>query len=138
MTAPIVCVARCWTCGAPLTDKPEGWCSYVCERTTPVLRWACTCGRFIAQSSIDETDHRDDTTYYGIRTDTRYSCSRCGTVEGEPRLVEVGTMIIPADEYEQIRDRYSVTLRDDAIDPRRTSPIASLLGMTRTPVDNST
>lgn len=32
--------------------------------TYPVLRWQCRCGRFVAESAITETNHRDDSYYY--------------------------------------------------------------------------
>lgn len=95
MTA-FICVPRCFTCGENLNEAAEGWCSELCERTIPVHRWACHCGRFIAEASIETVDHRDDSSYYGIRTDWSYTCSRCGTVtDDEPILVAVGSMIVP-------------------------------------------
>lgn len=63
--------------------------------TYPVLRWQCRCGRFVAESAITETNHRDDSYYYGVRTETQYSCSRCGLVDDSPRLIEVGHRPMP-------------------------------------------
>lgn len=57
-------------------------------------RFACHCGRFLAQSAIRETNHHDDSRYYGIRTEVEWDCSRCGTVKGEewePRIVATAT-----------------------------------------------
>jgi hypothetical protein len=56
----------------------------------PVLRWACDCGRFVAEASIKSTDYRDDNYYFGIRTESEFHCSRCGLKQGIPRLIEVG------------------------------------------------
>ena len=53
-------------------------------------RWACRCGRFLAESAIRHTDHRDDSRYYGVRSEVEWDCSRCGTVKGEewePQIV---------------------------------------------------
>jgi hypothetical protein len=57
-------------------------------------RFACECGRFLAESVIRYTDHLDDSAYYGIRTEVEWDCSRCGTVKGkawEPRIVVIAT-----------------------------------------------
>lgn len=57
------------------------------------LRWACpNCGRFVAESDIVSTDRVDPTAYYGVTPWTAVECSRCGWVEGEPRLVDVGAV----------------------------------------------
>ena len=58
---------------------------------SPILRWSCHCGRFIAQQDICERDYRDPGTYYGVSTETHFHCSRCGMRKHEPRLVEVGS-----------------------------------------------
>lgn len=70
--------------------------------TYNVTRFACHCGRFLAESAIRHTDHRDDSRYYGIRTEVEWDCTRCGTVKGEewePALVCLGehTIEIPDD-----------------------------------------
>lgn len=97
MTDFIFCRPRCFTCQEPLPDGiEEGWCSDVCERTVPVLRWACTCGRFIAEDSIQSRDRLDPGSYYGVSTDTSYTCSRCGVVDAEPHLIQIGTAVAPA------------------------------------------
>lgn len=71
------------------------------EATYNETRFACTCGRFLAQSAIREQDRRDDSAYYGIRTEVEWDCSRCGTVKGEgswePPLVVVATRTIPSE-----------------------------------------
>lgn len=59
----------------------------------PDLRWQCSCGRFISESAIKEEDYFDPGSYYGVGTRTWYDCSRCGTVEREPWLSEVGTIV---------------------------------------------
>lgn len=64
----------------------------------PVMRWACVCGRFIRAEAIEETTHVDHSAYYGISTAFRYTCTRCGVVEGSPRLVEVGQEPIWSEE----------------------------------------
>ena len=67
------------------------------EVTVNVTRFACRCGRFLRESAIRCTDHRDDSRYYGIRTEVEWDCTRCGTVQGEewePTLVCVGTQTI--------------------------------------------
>lgn len=56
----------------------------------PVLRWACTCGRFVAESAITERTYRDPGAHYGVSTDAGYACTRCGPKDGLPRLVEIG------------------------------------------------
>lgn len=56
------------------------------------VRFACHCGRFLAESAIRSTDFRDDSRYYGIRSEVEWDCSRCGTVKGEewePSIVMV-------------------------------------------------
>lgn len=62
------------------------------------VRFACTCGRFVAESSIRYEDYRDDGAYYGVGTRVEWDCSRCGTVHGEgswePPLVVVATRIL--------------------------------------------
>lgn len=53
-------------------------------------RFACRCGRFLADSAIRSADRRDDSRYYGIRTEVEWDCGRCGTVKGEewePQIV---------------------------------------------------
>lgn len=61
------------------------------------VRFACTCGRFLAESAIRETDRRDPSAYYGVSTDTEWDCSRCGTVTDQymPRIVTVAVRPIP-------------------------------------------
>lgn len=65
-------------------------------------RFACTCGRFIAEAAIRYEDFRDDSTYFGIRTEVKWDCSRCGTVKGdgswEPPLVTFPTRPTPPAE----------------------------------------
>jgi hypothetical protein len=56
----------------------------------PVLRWACDCGRFVAESSIVCHDYIDPGAYYGVSAACSFTCSRCGRVEHMPRLVEIG------------------------------------------------
>lgn len=61
-------------------------------------RFACRCGRFLAPSAIRNTDHRDDSRYYGIRTEVEWDCSRCGIVKGdewEPQIVATKTRVLP-------------------------------------------
>lgn len=58
----------------------------------PIMRWACTCGRFIAEAAITERTYRDPGAYYGIGTEVSYACSRCGPRDGMPRLVEIGAV----------------------------------------------
>ncbi|MBO9522343.1 MAG: hypothetical protein J7518_12470 [Nocardioidaceae bacterium] len=56
-------------------------------------RFACRCGRFLAESAIRYTDHFDPSRYYGIRSEVEWDCSRCGTVVGdewEPSIVVIG------------------------------------------------
>lgn len=62
--------------------------------TMPVLRWACDCGRFVAESSVTSVDRHDPGAYYGVSSETSYACSRCGHVERMPRLVEVGQVTV--------------------------------------------
>ena len=60
-------------------------------------RFACHCGRFLAQSAIRETNHHDDSRYYGIRTEVEWDCSRCGMVKGEewePQIVATATRVL--------------------------------------------
>jgi hypothetical protein len=60
-------------------------------------RWACRCGRFLPETAIRCTDHRDDSRYYGIRTEVEWDCSRCGTVKGdewEPNLTYVAERMV--------------------------------------------
>ena len=64
----------------------------------PVLRWACDCGRFVAEATIKSTDYRDDNYYYGIRTESTFVCSRCGVKDGIPRLVQVGAAALTLSE----------------------------------------
>jgi hypothetical protein len=66
--------------------------------TYNVTRFACHCGRFLAESAIRHTDHRDDSRYYGIRSEVEWDCGRCGTVKGEewePHIVVTATRPIP-------------------------------------------
>lgn len=56
----------------------------------PVLRWACTCGRFVAESAITERTYRDPGAYYGVTSEVAYTCTRCGPKADLPRLVEIG------------------------------------------------
>lgn len=48
-------------------------------------RWMCPCGRFVAESSIDERSRM-----WGgdVITEATYHCSRCGTRDDLPWLVE--------------------------------------------------
>jgi hypothetical protein len=58
------------------------------------VRFACHCGRFLGRDSIRETNHRDDSRYYGVRTEVEWTCTRCGVVKGEewePQIVTVAT-----------------------------------------------
>ena len=62
------------------------------------MRFACRCGRFLAESAIRCADHRDDSRYYGIRSEVEWDCSRCGTVRGEewePQIVVTATHVMP-------------------------------------------
>lgn len=71
----------------------SGSCGCACHPASEcasAFRWACDCGRFIAEASIAERDYRDLGAYYGVATATSYDCSRCGVVERMPRLIEVG------------------------------------------------
>lgn len=55
---------------AEMTEWPSAW------------RWTCpTCGRFIAASAVAERDYRDDSSYWGISTETTADCRRCGPVQ---------------------------------------------------------
>lgn len=66
--------------------------------TYNVTRFACHCGRFLPESAIRCTDHRDDSRYYGIRTEVEWDCGRCGTVKGEewePQIVVTTPRVIP-------------------------------------------
>lgn len=53
------------------------------------VRWQCFCGRFIPQAAVTTTDYPHPSAYYGLRTEWAYECSRCGTMEGQPRCTEV-------------------------------------------------
>lgn len=58
------------------------------------IRFACRCGRFLANASIRSTTHLDPSRYYGVRDDVEWDCGRCGTVKGEewePQIVVVAT-----------------------------------------------
>ena len=58
------------------------------------MRFACRCGRFLAESAIRYQAFRDDSRYYGIRDEVEWTCSRCGVVKGEewePQLVSTTT-----------------------------------------------
>lgn len=95
-----ICTPLCWTCSAPLPDDQwEGWCSDVCRRTLPVFRWTCSrCGRFVAEQNICERNVPDPGSYYGADVETHHHCSRCGFVDDEPGMVQVGTVVLdPAD-----------------------------------------
>lgn len=62
-------------------------------------RFACHCGRFLSESAIRCTDHRDDSRYYGVRTEVEWTCTRCGIVKGEewePQIVLTATRTIEA------------------------------------------
>ncbi|HEY9411142.1 MAG TPA: hypothetical protein VIP77_16300 [Jiangellaceae bacterium] len=63
------------------------------EATYNDVRFACVCGRFLAESAIRCTDRRDPSTYYGVSTDTEWDCTRCGTVTDQimPQIVVIGT-----------------------------------------------
>ncbi|MGH3996613.1 MAG: hypothetical protein ACRDTJ_04035 [Pseudonocardiaceae bacterium] len=63
------------------------------------VRFACVCGRFLAESDIRETDRRDPSAYYGVSTDTEWDCTRCGTVTDQimPQIVTVATHTIKRD-----------------------------------------
>ena len=69
------------------------------------VRFACVCGRFLAESAIRCTDRFDPTAYYGVATDVEWDCTRCGTVTDQimPQIVVVGThtfkAIKPPDEW---------------------------------------
>lgn len=67
--------------------------------TYNVVRFACRCGRFLAESAIRYETHRDDSRFYGIRDDVEWTCGRCGVVKGEewePQVVITGTRPLPA------------------------------------------
>lgn len=71
-------------------------------------RFACRCGRFLAESAIHYTTFRDDSRYYGIRDEVEWDCSRCGTVKGEewePQIVPIRevTYYAPTDQPEEVR-----------------------------------
>lgn len=87
MTQSEACaIGNCDVCRSGSCDcarHPTGEC-------TSAYRWACDCGRFIAEASIAERNYRDPGAYYGVATATSYDCSRCGVVERMPRLIEVG------------------------------------------------
>lgn len=93
----MVCYPTCWTCGERLPDgQEEGYCPplmSVCQRTYPLLRWVCTCGRFIAEQDICQRNVIDPGSYYGVSTECHWHCSRCGFKQGDPRLVEIGTAV---------------------------------------------
>lgn len=56
-----------------------------CAQQILDIRPACPkCARFIAWAAITETDRIDPGAYYGISTDTRIQCTKCGEVEAEP------------------------------------------------------
>lgn len=73
------------------------------------VRWLCyQCGRFIAASAIHEEDYLDNGAYYGVSTRTDYSCSRCGHLQGEPRLavvavreVEISSVVLGVKRYQE-------------------------------------
>jgi hypothetical protein len=50
------------------------------------IRWACTCGRWIAEASLTEQDRIDPGAYFGVTTTISGTCSRCGVID-EPRLL---------------------------------------------------
>lgn len=59
------------------------------------VRHSCgLCGRFIAESAIRERDFRDDSYYYGIRTETEYDCTGCGTVRDEPSITQTRALTL--------------------------------------------
>ena len=83
-------------------------------------RFACTCGRFLSESAIRSEDFRDDSAYYGVRTEVEWDCSRCGTVKGEgswePPLVVVGTRALSSAESITMRGYESGDTRDTSSD----------------------
>ena len=72
---------------------------YEHDMTYNDVRFACVCGRFLAESAIRETDRRDPSAYYGVSTDTEWDCTRCGTVTDQimPQIVVVATHTIKRD-----------------------------------------
>lgn len=68
------------------------------DEPVPSMRWACTCGRFVAEADIQEWNVIDPGAYHGVVTEARYRCSRCGGRIGMPRLVEVGTATTTTEE----------------------------------------
>jgi hypothetical protein len=63
-------------------------------------RFACHCGRFLADSAIRSTPLRDDSRHYGIRDEIEWDCSRCGVVKGEewePQIVVTATRTLTAE-----------------------------------------
>ena len=77
----------------------------------PITRWACDKGHFIAESSMQSEDSRDDSTYYGISTRRWATCKVCGVID-EPHLVEIGTQEIAV---EPITERpWEHVLSDDS------------------------
>ena len=64
-------------------------------------RFACRCGRFLSESVIRHKDIRDDSRFYGVRSEVEWDCSRCGTVKGEewePQIVALRECRIPPGE----------------------------------------
>lgn len=57
--------------------------------TLPLIRWADRRGHFLAESSVQSEDYRDDGSYYGVSSTVWATCKICGRVE-EPQLVQVG------------------------------------------------
>lgn len=92
----IVCVVR-----YRVDMETESKHGHTAENDVPAtyndVRLACTCGRFLSQAAIRETDRFDPSAYYGVSTDTEWDCTRCGTVTDQdmPQIVVVGTYIIP-------------------------------------------
>ena len=62
------------------------------------VRSACwSCGRFIKESTCRDENHHDPSNYYGVRTESFYTCVKCGEQPGLPRVVEIGTRYIRVD-----------------------------------------
>jgi 4-hydroxy-3-methylbut-2-en-1-yl diphosphate synthase IspG/GcpE len=70
-------------------------------------RYACpSCGRFIAESAVENWITRDDSDYYGICDHFAATCGRCGRIE--PNFVSVTTKAEQAREERE----YAATVAD--------------------------
>jgi hypothetical protein len=59
------------------------------SHTVNDVRWQCRCGRFVSEKSIEERTYSDPLSFYGVGVETRFTCPRCGRVDGSPRCVTV-------------------------------------------------